>query len=143
VKRGDIDACSWAFKLEDGDDDFADGYDDDGKRCVIRSIRNVSNLWDVSVVTNPAYDATSVQARAATFIGTLFPGEIEVIKARLHRQYQSIAADFRALGMTNSTLQRTITAKRNGISTDALLDAELRVQAERLGREIELEGWCD
>ena len=71
VKRGDIDACSWSFKLEDGDDDFAYGYDDDGKRCTIRSIRNVSNLFDCSIVTNPAYPTTSLQARS--FVSALFP----------------------------------------------------------------------
>jgi uncharacterized protein len=63
VKRGDISECSFGFGLEDGDDDF----DVDSKtNRVIRTIRNISHLYDVSVVTNPAYNDTGVQARANT-----------------------------------------------------------------------------
>jgi HK97 family phage prohead protease len=65
VKRGDISDCSFAFNVvgEDGED-FSDGKDENGQRCVVRSLRNVK-LHDVSVVTHPAYPQTSVDARAA------------------------------------------------------------------------------
>lgn len=64
VKRGDIDACSFAFAVPEGGDSFDDGTDEDGQRCIVRTLNNVK-LFDVSVVTHPAYEGTSVDARAA------------------------------------------------------------------------------
>jgi HK97 family phage prohead protease len=64
IKRGDIDACSFAFKLEDGDDDYSVDHDEEGRAFNKRTIRNFSHVYDVSVVTHPAYDGTSVGARA-------------------------------------------------------------------------------
>jgi|SRR5579863_5324777 len=68
VKRGDIDQCSFAFTVPDGGDDWQENgaTDDAGKRCHLRTLRNV-NLVDVSAVTYPAYNAsgaTQVSARA-------------------------------------------------------------------------------
>ncbi|MGB6250499.1 MAG: HK97 family phage prohead protease [Terriglobales bacterium] len=76
VKRGDINACSWAFKLngENGDDEWDTDTDEEGRSYNRRTIRNVSNLFDVSVVTHPAYEGTSVAARqqALSFEERLF-----------------------------------------------------------------------
>ena len=55
VQRGDISQCSFAFMVED--EDWARGQSGDER--TIRSAR----LFDVSIVTYPAYEATSVQAR--------------------------------------------------------------------------------
>jgi len=64
VKRGDIDSCSFAFAVDaDGGDEFDTDTDEDGQRFSRRTIRSAS-LFDVSVVTNPAYDSTSVSARS-------------------------------------------------------------------------------
>ena len=68
VKRGDIDQCSFAFTVPDGGDEWQENgaTDDAGKRCHLRTLRNV-NLVDVSAVTYPAYNAsgaTQVSARA-------------------------------------------------------------------------------
>jgi uncharacterized protein len=76
VKRGDIDACSFAFDV-DGDDgeEFDEDTDDSGQRYNRRTVR-CAKLYDVSVVTHPAYpgDATSVQARnRKQAIDRLFP----------------------------------------------------------------------
>jgi HK97 family phage prohead protease len=62
VERGDMNGCSFAFNLGQGDDDF-DEEDTDEGRCVVRSILNFSGLYDVSVVTHPAYPGTNVDAR--------------------------------------------------------------------------------
>jgi HK97 family phage prohead protease len=64
IKRGDIADCSFAFTVPDGGDDFGEGTDENGQRCILRTVRNVK-LIDVSVVTHPAYGGTSVDARAA------------------------------------------------------------------------------
>ena len=61
VKRGDVDGVSFAFQVE------ADGQhvyrDQDGQ--VIREIREVALLSDVSPVVQPAYSAPSVELREA------------------------------------------------------------------------------
>jgi Escherichia/Staphylococcus phage prohead protease len=64
IQRGDISQCSFAFGLEQGDDEWTQETDSaTGKQNGLRTIRNVSHLFDVSSVTSPAYEATSVSAR--------------------------------------------------------------------------------
>jgi uncharacterized protein len=56
IKRGDVDQCSFGFKT------IRDGWrTEDGKNC--RDLLEC-RLFDVSVVTNPAYPQTSVAVRA-------------------------------------------------------------------------------
>lgn len=61
VKRGDISQCSFAFIVEEETWNYREGEDsmDD------RTITKISELWDVSLVTYPAYEGTSVDARSA------------------------------------------------------------------------------
>jgi HK97 family phage prohead protease len=67
VRRGDIQDCSFAF-VDNGDGStFDEGTDENGQRCILRTVRNVK-LKDVSVVTHPAYSGTSVDARAAATV---------------------------------------------------------------------------
>lgn len=66
VKRGDVDQCSFGFDIVDEDIEYSDGNPTVWK---IKKVR----LYEVSVVTFPAYEATSVQARKK---------EIENIKKR-------------------------------------------------------------
>jgi phage head maturation protease len=56
VKRGDVDQCSFGFDIREEEADFRD----DGS--VHFTIRDVE-LFEVSVVTFPAYAETSVSAR--------------------------------------------------------------------------------
>lgn len=58
VKRGDVDQCSFGFEIVGEETDFRD----DGS--VHWTITDV-NLYEVSVCTFPAYEATSVSARSA------------------------------------------------------------------------------
>ena len=60
IQRGDISQCSFAFKLESGDDDWTE---DAASGKQLRTIKNVSHLFDVSAVTTPAYSDTTVSAR--------------------------------------------------------------------------------
>ena len=63
VKRGDVNASSFAFTVDDPDDESWDANADDpdvpGQRCVLRSIHRIGKLYDVSSVTNAAYPSTS------------------------------------------------------------------------------------
>jgi HK97 family phage prohead protease len=132
VKRGDINEMSWAFTLEDGDDDFSEGYDDDGKRCTIRSIRNVSNLFDVSIVTSPAYNSTSVQARS--FASKLF----RTTMVKSYEELHPAAGEY----MLNKyrALRQAAEIRRDAVLY-AGSDAGLRDRLEKLGMEIELESY--
>ena len=58
VKRGDVDQCSFGFMIEDEE---TESRDDGSIHWTIRKV----NLFEVSVVTFPAYEETSVSARKA------------------------------------------------------------------------------
>lgn len=58
VKRGDLDACSFAFYVAQGGDEWSKVGD-----VYIRTIRKISLLTDFSIVVNPAYTATSCNSR--------------------------------------------------------------------------------
>lgn len=59
VKRGDLQGCSFAFTA----DEENIKYSREGDRR-LRRVRKLSGLYDVSVVVDPAYTQTSVDARA-------------------------------------------------------------------------------
>lgn len=58
VARGDITGASFAFRLDYDDYDVSFEGDE-----LIREINNIGQLYEVSVVTFPAYAATEVSAR--------------------------------------------------------------------------------
>ena len=64
VARGDLRECSFAFTPNGPDgEDWQNVKDERGNWSISRMLKDV-NLFDASVVTHPAYDNTSVQARA-------------------------------------------------------------------------------
>lgn len=60
VSRGDVDQCSFGFNIGNEEDDFRD----DG--TIHTTLREI-DLWEVSVVTFPAYEEAGVQARKKNF----------------------------------------------------------------------------
>ena len=67
IRRGDISGMSFAFE-DDAKDENSVRYDptgqiEDGKEVWIRRVRSIKGLFDVSIVTHPAYDQTTVAAR--------------------------------------------------------------------------------
>ena len=61
VKRGDISQCSFAFVVAEESWKYDEQNDDND----LRTIEKIAELWDVSLVTYPAYEGTSVDARSA------------------------------------------------------------------------------
>lgn len=57
VKSGNVDSMSFRFDIDDGGDEFS--LDEDGK--VVRTVKQVKDLFEVSTVTVPAYDDSNVQ----------------------------------------------------------------------------------
>lgn len=60
IQRGDITQSSFAFEIGEETWGKSEIHGEMGKR----SINKISRLWDVSPVTYPAYDDTSVAARS-------------------------------------------------------------------------------
>lgn len=63
ITAGNVDSMSFGMMLGEEADEFT--KDDDGK--VIRTIKNIQSLFDVSIVTIPAYEATDLQVNTRSF----------------------------------------------------------------------------
>jgi len=127
VKRGDLSEMSFAFTPDGPDGDYWDNVKDaKGNWIVSRELRKV-NLFDVSLVTTPAYDGTSCAARAIDNLAVEKRSQVK--KLFLKKLFGESAEDRRLAAI----------AKRNGITVEALLDAENRVNAARLADEIHRE----
>ena len=68
IKRGDINGQSFAFEDDWEDTENGVSYERtnetiDGKEVWIRHVKKITALYDVSIVTHPAYEQTSVATR--------------------------------------------------------------------------------
>lgn len=63
IRRGDIEGCSFAFVVRESSWEWLS--DEDPAQLDQRTIMKISEVFDVSVVTHPAYEQTSVDARSA------------------------------------------------------------------------------
>ena len=68
IKRGDITGMSFAFSDDYMDSENGVSYErtseiHDGKEVWLRHVKRITGLYDVSIVTHPAYDQTSVGTR--------------------------------------------------------------------------------
>jgi HK97 family phage prohead protease len=60
VNAGDLDACSFAFRIAEGGDHWEKRSD----KTYLRTINKFESLHDFSIVVQPAYEATTVSARS-------------------------------------------------------------------------------
>jgi HK97 family phage prohead protease len=74
IQRGDIDQCSFGFSCDESGDNWLPPQGAETKQ--LRELLNV-DLFDVSAVTYPAYEATSVGTRS------MFPEGMEHVEARM------------------------------------------------------------
>ena len=68
IKRGDIDGMSFAFEDDYEDTENGVSYErtkdvEDGKEVWLRHVKKITGLYDVAIVTHPAYKQTSVATR--------------------------------------------------------------------------------
>lgn len=75
ILRGDVDQCSFGFDIDDED---MEQRSDGGVRWTIRKV----TLYEVSVVTFPAYEETAVQARRKE-LGEIHRRELELWKNQM------------------------------------------------------------
>ena len=64
VRRGDFGGMSFGFLADKDTFSYTKEKDQDGKEYYVRHLDKISRLFDVSIVTHPAYPATSVKQRS-------------------------------------------------------------------------------
>jgi len=153
VKRGDINACSFAFTLDGKDgDSWAICRDERGHSFSHRTLWNV-RIHDVSVVVSPAYpQGTGVSARSCDYIASQRTGpQREVIlalpqrfsaeewrraaKKKLDEIEREILKDAPGLLIDQKSLR--ILPNFNSDEINVRIDAEHRAKAQELTKIIE------
>lgn len=71
MKRGDITGMSFAFEDDWEDSENGVSYEktndiEDGKEVWLRHVKKITAIYDVAIVTNPAYEQTTVGLREAS-----------------------------------------------------------------------------
>ena len=71
MKRGDITGMSFAFEADWEDSENGVSYEktndiEDGKEVWLRHVKKITGLYDVAIVTHPAYEQTNVGLREAS-----------------------------------------------------------------------------
>ena len=130
IKRGDINGQSFAF--EDDYEDTENGVSfertnemKDGKEVWIRHVKRITALYDVSVVTHPAYEQTSVGLRELS-------DEIEkAIEAQLQRECGGGKPKENEDGETDEEKAAREQAEREANGGETNAEKEAREQAER------------
>ena len=133
IKRGDIDGMSFAFEDDYEDTEHGVSYErtndtEDGKEVWLRHVKRITGLYDVAIVTHPAYEQTSVGMREVS----------DRIDAAIEEQIK------REAGQQETDEEREAREKAereqqereaNGGETNA--EKEAREQREREERELE------
>ena len=129
IKRGDISGQSFAFEDDWEDTENGVSYERtaetvDGKEVWLRHVKRITALYDVSIVTHPAYEQTNVGTREQN-------DEIEkAIEAQLQRECGDKGKKENECGGETEEEK----AKREQAEREA---AEKKAQEEREARELE------
>ena len=131
IKRGDINGMSFAF-----DDDYEDtengvSYErtndvEDGKEIWLRHVKRIKGLYDVAIVTHPAYEQTSVGMREVS-------DRIDAaIEAQLKREAGQQETDEEKAAREQREAEEKAAAEKK-----AQEEREAREREEREARELE------
>ena len=131
IKRGDINGMSFAF-----DDDYEDtengvSYErtndvEDGKEIWLRHVKRIKGLYDVAIVTHPAYEQTSVGMREVS-------DRIDAaIEAQLKREAGQQETDEEKAAREQREAEEKAAAEKK-----AQEECEAREREEREARELE------
>ena len=132
IKRGDISGQSFAFEDDWEDTENGVSYERtnetiDGKEVWLRHVKRIKSLYDVSIVTHPAYEQTTVGTREAG-------DEIEkAIDAQLQRECGSDNGkkENECGGETDEEKAKREQAEREANGGETNAEKEAREQAER------------
>ena len=131
IKRGDINGMSFAF-----DDDYEDTENgvtyertndkEDGKEIWLRHVKRIKGLYDVAIVTHPAYEQTSVGMREVS-------DRIDAaIEAQLKREAGQQETDEEKAAREQREVEEKAAAEKK-----AQEECEAREREEREARELE------
>jgi Escherichia/Staphylococcus phage prohead protease len=141
VQRQDLSECSFAFGVDDGGDSFESITDPSfaGRSITRRTIRS-AQLFDVSIVANPAYGngATNVSARqlrSADYGAAALPKFVHQV---FHTRMPRTVIDQRNRERLNAITRTIVT---DSYSNALIEDFELRAKADRIANIIERDDW--
>ena len=152
MKRGDITGMSFAFEDDYEDSENGVSYEktndvEDGKEVWLRHVKKITGLYDVAIVTHPAYEQTNVGLREASeaidkAIEEQLKREVDEGKHETEEERKAREAKEREAngGETNAEKEAREAQEReaNGGETNAEKAArELREKDEREARELE------
>ena len=132
MKRGDITGMSFAFEDDWEDSENGVSYEktndiEDGKEVWLRHVKKITGLYDVAIVTHPAYEQTSVGMREAS-------DRIDAaIELQLQREKE--ADNTNAEEAEEEAKRKEQEAKEQ--SERERLEAEAKAKAEQEERELE------
>lgn len=152
MKRGDITGMSFAFEDDWEDSENGVSYEktndiEDGKEVWLRHVKKITGLYDVAIVTHPAYEQTNVGLREASeAIDKAIEAQMkrecgqqetdEERKAREQREAEEKAKE-------EQEAREQQEREANGGETNAEKAArELREKAEQEERELEEQAQC-
>ena len=140
MKRGDITGMSFAFEDDWEDSENGVSYEktndiEDGKEVWLRHVKKITGLYDVAIVTHPAYEQTTVGLREAS------EAIDKAIEAQMQReQHQETEEEKKAReakereengGETNAEKEAREKAEREANGGETNAEKEAREQAER------------
>ena len=155
IRRGDITGMSFAFQDDWEDSENGVSYEktndvEDGKEVWLRHVKRITGLYDVSIVTHPAYDQTTVGTREASeAIDKAIEAQLKREQTTEDKTEEETAEEREARekaereangGETNAEKEAREQQEReaNGDETNAEKAArELREKAEQEARELE------
>ena len=137
IKRGDITGMSFAFSDDYEDTENGVSYErtndvEDGKEVWLRHVKRINGLYDVSIVTHPAYEQNSVATREQS------EAIDKAIEAQLKREVDEEEATKRAAAEESKNNAEEEAAKRAAEEeAKKKAEEEAKAKAERKARELE------
>ena len=135
IKRGDISGMSFAFNDDWQDSENGVSYErtndiEDGKEVWLRHVKKITGLYDVAIVTHPAYEQTTVGLREAS----------EAIDKAIEEQLKRECGDddeAKKKAEEEESAKRAAEEERKAAEEAAKREAEAKAKAEQEARELE------
>ena len=137
IERGDISGMSFAFTADEEDSVNGVSYEKtgektaEGKAVWLRHVKRITELHDVSIVTNPAYEQTSVGVREIS-------DRIDAaIDEQIKREASSQETDEEREAREKAEREQAEREANGGETNAEKAEREAREQKEREERELE------
>ena len=153
IRRGDINGMSFAFEDDYEDTENGVSYErtnvvEDGKEVWLRHVKRITGLYDVSIVTHPAYEQTTVANREASDeIDKAIDEQMKREQPQETEEERKAREEAEAAAKKKAEEEAKAQAEREADELRQLEEQEqrfreqqaMRLRAKRLRTEIELE----